>query len=124
MLKSVILHSIGYKNSDHENYSYNFHLLDSQFKINGILKIPNKLYIPARNLYCSYITASTICIINEYKSRNFPVAKNLTIFYKDRCVFLNEEIHNCHYVLEKYYPELEYGTKYYDCVIRQFKLNQ
>lgn len=73
----------------------------------------------------SNIVARTFVVISEYKKRNLPIVPNI--------VRLNQEWYggSNHLILQwmeedkvatdTMFPELEYGSKYYPCVIRQYK---
>lgn len=59
---------------------------------------------------------SLIAIILIYRQRNLPIVPNIVLFYKlddARMAFSDKEI------IDRYRPDLEYGTKYFPCVLRQ-----
>jgi hypothetical protein len=61
----------------------------------------------------------------EYKRRNLPIAKNLALFYlsyKKRGYGIDAALlERDKFLFDTHYPELEYGKKYYRCVVRQIK---
>jgi len=64
-------------------------------------------------------------VVAEYQRRNLPVAKNIALLY----LFFNQKRNNiqvwikqhCN-LIDYHIPELEYGKKYYPCVINQIKM--
>jgi hypothetical protein len=94
-------------------------LEDNEFICESSLHQPPREAIFARNV------VAAAAVTNEYKQRNLPVAKNVALFY-----LFNKKLgsnidgaaleYNQKY-LDKFYPELEYGKKYYRCVCRQLK---
>ena len=64
-------------------------------------------------------------IITEYQKRNLPVAKNVALFYlyKDARGFSYKDRLECNKeYIDTFHPNLNYGSKYYHCVLNQLKM--
>lgn len=69
-----------------------------------------------------------VAMISEYQRRLLPVARNLTIYYQ----WLKNRGANVKHLwlewdrkwIDRWHPELMYGTKYYPCVLNQIKQSQ
>lgn len=64
----------------------------------------------------------------EYKKRNLPVAKNIALVYRyleaNAATAFVVNIHNMELIknsIDRDYPELEYGAKYYNCILNELK---
>lgn len=60
----------------------------------------------------------------EYKKRNLPVAKNIALLYRFYYALwykIKTLLEHDKCLIDRYHPELEYGFKYYSCVLNQFR---
>jgi hypothetical protein len=68
-------------------------------------------------------------IIETYSARKFNVPANLALFYLEQLCrrrnrkgdFLKNYITTWCDEIDLYFPELEYGKRYYDCVVRHIR---
>ena len=99
---------------------YVYRVIDSDFIGADIAVIPHLIED-------GDIARRIIAIITQYRNRKLPVAGNLARFYlwyaksampraiePNRMAFDKEDIDNA-------YPEVEYGTKHFDCMVRQLQ---
>lgn len=66
-----------------------------------------------------------VIIINEYSARKLSVAKNVALLYLSYNGYSNQVVEQwlCddQHRIDTLFPELKYGTKYYHCVVAQYK---
>ena len=100
-------------------YTLRYLLTDTDFMINLDLIIPVEIY-ENREL-ATIIPSGLITIYSKYKA-NIPL--NIALFY------LSQEFHHIatnKFVqidkvwTDKHFPQLQYGTKYYNCTINQLE---
>jgi len=106
--------SVQYIRYNKENHSYLYQIEDTDFLVLTDI-IPVELF--------SSMAVAAVAV--TYKKRNLSVVKNVALYYlylknKGRNILPLLEYATGHrYWLDRYYPELEYGNKYYRCVINQ-----
>lgn len=101
-------------------YNYpniNYHLIDSEFIAKNTTP-----YIQG-----THFVGPELVIFKEYSERNKThlIAKCIAQFYiniyQDKIYGRLEDIHSFCETLDHHYPHLEYGSKYYPCVLNQIK---
>lgn len=91
-------------------------LIDSDFQVEFSIDIP-KAYQSIAPEYAIY---------TMYAARNLPIARNIARFYLQHFKYQKrgprwDLIREWRNDVDRYYPELQYGVKYYPCVINQLK---
>lgn len=108
--------SISYSNVASDDNEYVYLIDDTNFKTQIILNLSSDATSSNNR------ASRALAIIQEYSRRNLPIAKNLARFYYS----LKEEIPSISYIyshavwLDRYYPKLNYKSKYYRCVLIQY----
>lgn len=105
--------SITYVNYDPNFDHHIYKLIDDDFTCTTSIALNGK----------SHVRTPERVIIIEYQARNLHVHKNLALYYRTLSRPIEYLIVDRNW-LDKYYPELEYGKKYYPCILRQFKMLQ
>ena len=67
------------------------------------------------------ISTKTASIIREYQRRNLPVAPNIARLYLHMRFGWDSDYATKRELLDERFPELEFGKRYYGCVLRQVK---
>jgi len=69
-------------------------------------------------------TPAVAAAIREYKTRNLPVVKNISLLYlgfRNAQIDLVYDLEKDRQWIDKFAPDLEYGKLYYHCVVNQIK---
>lgn len=118
MFKSILYTKVGSASSVYKEGSYYYGLKDTNFISNVSFTIPSPHGI-------SSYTGSVVAVLREYKKKNLPVSKNLALLYRfyekqgyDVRRWFNHDRNNIDHCL----PELEYGKKYYPCVLNTYHI--
>lgn len=107
-----------FKFSRLKNNNYIYYLIDSEFTCSEVLTFEP----PATNVAATILVR---VVIREYKKRNLPVAKNVALLYFDsykKGFKIDGWLEYDKELLDAYYPKLEYGKKYYKCVLNQIRM--
>ena len=102
---------------------YTFDIIDSSFggERSQIFPPPSLLEF-ATSLQDIAVDISTLLV---YKRRNLPITRNMALMYKfiiaRHGTSQIKKLPEYRDKIDKFYPELEFGNRYYDCVIRQLQ---
>lgn len=71
---------------------------------------------------CNFATVTQLAtIIVEYQKRKLPIVQNVVLWYKKVGCRYNVKYDQIE--LDKTYPKLNYGSKYYQCILKQLQLD-
>lgn len=119
MFKSLHWSHIEHVDSSSVRYCYSLH--DSAFSEVVSVLVPIQ-FEADRNFPMNY-AQRIVVVIETYQKKNLPVASNIArLWFYNQTRIIPEPQHtlkDCEWI-DKYFPQLEYGKKYYPCILRQY----
>lgn len=115
MFKSLI-----YFPNSRRGFTYSYDLRDTDFNVELHITLTEKAS-SERGPRCR--AQRIVACIQEYKKRNLPIVLNIAhLFLSEPEIFCSKkEDHSFdRNWIDKHFPQLEYGKKYYPCILRQY----
>lgn len=90
------------------------------------VKIPTAIILNLPKGYKGNADINLLAVINYYSSRSSPIAKNVALYYK----YLYKSYYDSSSIkklitrnsiwIDEFFPEIEFGKKYHDCIARHY----